>query len=370
MNVLIAADSFKDACSAPLVCAAIAKGIAHQYPTANIEICPIADGGEGTLEVLAQQLDLLPISVPATDPLRRPIIADYFLSRDHSIAFVEMARTAGIQLLPQHERNPLHTSTYGTGLQIADALQRGVQQIVLAIGSSATNDAGIGMAQAIGWQFFDQAGNALSPTGDQLLAMALFEPPAAAFKAQVQVICDVTNPLFGPLGAAHVYARQKGADDAAIVHLDQGLRHFAHLAQQKGYSIDPEFPGSGAAGGMGFGSRLFLNAELKSGIDLVLDLIHFEEKLARADVVITGEGRIDDQTIHGKLIRGLCLRAQRHGIPVIGLCGMLTATEAQIGAIGLEMAVCINDGHPPLPLPELLLNTEKRLSLTASQLKL
>jgi glycerate 2-kinase len=370
MNVLIAADSFKDACAGPSVCAAIAKGIARRYPDAQLRLCPLADGGEGTLEVLAQQLDLHPVSVPATDPLQRPIMADYFLSRDQKVAFVEMARTAGIQLLPLAERNPLHTSTLGTGMQIADALRRGVQQIVLAIGSSATNDAGTGMAHALGWRFFDQQGNVLLPTGQQLGAMALFEPPAALPEVEVQVICDVTNPLFGPLGAAYVYARQKGADEAAIEHLDRGLRHFAQITQQQGYAVQPDFPGSGAAGGMGFGSRLFLNAELKSGIDLVLDLIHFEEKLAWADFLITGEGCIDSQTVHGKLIRGLCNRAMAHGIPVVGLCGLLTASEAEIAAIGLDMAFSINEGLPKLPLPELLKATEERLTLAAIQLNL
>ncbi len=210
MNILVAADSFKDALNALEVCEAIELGIRAALPEAKIRLCPLADGGEGTYEVLALPLNLHPVEILATDPLFRPITAPYGCSAGGEIAFVEMAKTAGLQLLAPEERNPLWTTSFGTGLQIADALRRSVPQIVLAIGGSATNDAGIGMAAALGWQFLDKNGKALSPVGESLGHITTIVPPVNRPDANVEVICDVTNPLFGPMGAASIYAGQKG----------------------------------------------------------------------------------------------------------------------------------------------------------------
>jgi glycerate 2-kinase len=368
-QILIAADSFKDALSAQGVCEAIANGVLRARPGARVRCFPLADGGEGTFEVLREHLGLQTIELNTFDPFQRPIRAAYGLSADGQTAVIEMAGTAGLGLLTFAERDALRTTTYGMGLQIADALKRGAQQIVLAIGGSATNDGGIGMAVALGWQFRDVAGQMLRPIGANLEHIATIMPPSNWSQyntVSVSVICDVTNPLHGPTGAAHIYARQKGADDAAIDRLDRGLAHFARIAQHI-QPLDPDTPGAGAAGGMGFGTMLFLNAQLRRGIDLVLELTHFDEALADTDLIITGEGKIDAQTAYGKLIHGICQKAGRHHIPVIGLCGRLEADRVGLDAIGLKAAYCIN---PPdaTDLSVMLRDTAINLEKTAERL--
>lgn len=361
MNILIATDSFKDALPAIEVCRAIEAGIRSANPEAAIRLSPLADGGEGTYEVLASALGLQQVETTACDPLFRPISAAYGYSADGKTAFIEMAKTAGLQLLLPEERNPLLTSSLGVGQQIADAIQKGAQHIILAIGGSATNDAGIGMAAALGWQFLDKNGVTLQPVGGSLSQIKTIVAPVDRPQVSVEVICDVTNPLFGPTGAAQVYARQKGADDAIIGQLDEGLQHFARLAGQ----IDPAVPGAGAAGGMGFGAMCFLNAGLRRGVDVVLDILDVETKLIWADLVITGEGKIDFQTAHGKLIQGLCSRAAQYETPVIAFCGRLEATEKEIREIGLHAAYSINDLAEEQNLAEMLKNTGANLERSA-----
>lgn len=370
MRILIASDSFKDALSAPDVCRAIAGGIGRRYPEAEIVEFPLADGGEGTFEVLALHLGLQTVETDTVDPLFRPIRAPYGLSADGHTALIEMAKASGLQLLEPGERNPLNTTTFGTGLLLADAFRRGVKHAVLAIGGSATNDAGTGMAAALGWQFRDADWQAVKPTGRSLEQIVKILPPAdyQAFE-RVEVICDVTNSLYGPQGAAHVYGRQKGADDEAIALLDAGLRHFAQIAErQLGKPGLAALPGAGAAGGTGFGAMVFLGATLRRGIDLVMDLTHFDQALESADLVITGEGKLDGQTLHGKLIHGICQRARRKSVPVIALCGQLTATHEQIAQIGLRNAYSINDTE--LPLPEMLARTAENLTRAAALISL
>lgn len=368
MNILIATDSFKEALPADAVCQAIARGIRAVQPTANIQICPLADGGEGTYNVLASALGLQKIEKPTSDPLFRSIKASYGLSEDGEMAFVEMASCAGLQLLESADRNPLFTTTFGVGELISDALERDVKQIILAIGGSATNDAGIGMAAALGWKFLDQTGASLMPIGQHLHLIETIIPPQNEQKVRVKVICDVTNPLFGPDGAAYVYARQKGADAAAIEHLDAGLRHLAEkIAETLPSAPNPMEPGAGAAGGMGFGARCFLNAELKRGAEIVMELLQMDEKLRWADIVVTGEGKVDSQTASGKLVQGLCSRAANYNTPVIAFCGRLEASEAQIKAIGLQAAYEINDPDNRPSLAIMLENTAVNLEKTAAR---
>jgi glycerate kinase len=367
MRILIASDSFKDALPAPEVCRALARGVRAALPKAEVTEFPLADGGEGTFEVLAAHLGLQAVEAATVDPLGRPIRAVYGRSADGRKAFVELAKASGLQLLRPEERNPLKTSTYGTGLLIADALRAGCHELVLAIGSSATNDAGMGMAAALGWQFLDEAGKPLAPAGENLVRVARMIPPASRPALTVQVICDVTNPLYGQMGAARVYARQKGANETAIEQLDLGLHHFAEIVgHQLGGPDRSGFPGAGAAGGMGFGALTFLGAELRRGIDLVLDLTGFNARLAECTLLVTGEGRIDHQTAHGKLVHGLCERASHLGIPVIAFCGALELDEAQQKEIGLYRAFSIN-GPEPLPLAEALARTSEQLEITARE---
>lgn len=363
MNILIATDSFKDALPAKLACRALMKGIQAALPDAEIRCCPLADGGEGTLEVLSDALKLRNFRASVCDPLLRRKDAKFGYSNKKKIALIELAQTAGLQLLSPEERNPLLTSTYGVGLQIIDALYLGATEIILAIGGSATNDAGAGMASHLGWRFLDQNGISIIPTGEALSGIVRIIPPVNPATANFTVICDVKNPLLGPNGATHTYARQKGADDQMIAQLEAGMQHFTALVKTVVPDADPDFPGAGAAGGLGFGAMTFLNARLRSGIDVVLDLINFEAHLEWADLLITGEGKIDNQTGNGKLIQGLCQQAARYDVPVIAFCGALEADEKTIAEIGLKAAYSINE--PGKSLREMLAGTAENLEKTA-----
>lgn len=365
MRILVATDSFKDALPAREVCRAIATGLRRGQPEARITEFPLADGGEGSFEVLAQHLSLQTIETDAMDPLFRPIRATYGISADGRTAVIEMAKASGLQLLKAPERNPWYTSSVGTGILLADARIRGARRMVLAVGGSATNDAGTGMATALGWRFLNKYKKEIKPTGGQLRHIQTIERPEWQLSIeQTDVICDVDNPLYGPNGAAWVYGRQKGADASMQERLDAGLRHIAQLAgQQLGRTGLEDIPGAGAAGGLGFGAMAFLNARLRPGIDLMLDLTHFDKALAQAELVVTGEGQLDGQTLHGKLIQGICRRAAELDIPVIALCGRVTATPEQIRAIGLHQAIDINPVQ--LPLPEMLARTAENLERAA-----
>lgn len=365
MRVLIACDSFKDALSAEGVCQAIARGIAKAHPGAQTVEMPLSDGGEGVLDILRRALSLKPVSLTVEDPLGRPVTASYGLSADGGTALVEMAEASGLQRLTLEERNPLLTSTFGTGQLLADAKARGATRALLAIGGSATNDAGIGMAAALGWRFLDSAGAAVKPVGGSLHRIAKIVPPAALPFAQVDVLCDVTNPLCGPNGASYVYGPQKGGTPDMLAQLDAGTHHLAALAAaQLGRPGLADMPGSGAAGGLGFGALAFLNANLKRGIEMVLDLVGFDAEVKRADLVITGEGHIDSQSLSGKLIQGVCARA--HGVPVVALCGRLSAGPDDIAKVGLKAAWSINDVQRPLA--EMLAATADNLERKAANL--
>jgi glycerate kinase len=367
MHVLIACDSFKDALDAENVCRAIARGLQQAHPGIAVTEMPLSDGGEGVLDILRKALDLKSQAVTVSDPLGRAVAASYGLSADGGTALVEMATASGLQLLTQAERNPLRTSTYGTGQLLADARARGAKTALLAIGGSATNDAGIGMAAALGWQFLDAAGAAVTPDGGNLQKIAKIIPPPQPLFDKVEVLCDVTNPLYGPNGAAWIYGPQKGGNKESLTHLDAGLRHIAALvAEQLGKPGLAEMPGAGAAGGLGFGGMAFLNATLKRGIEMVLDLVGFDDAVRRADLVITGEGHIDGQSLQGKLIQGVCARAGK--TPVIALCGKLSASQEDVRAVGLRAAYSIN--RMERPLAEMLAATGANLEATAAELPL
>lgn len=367
MRILIASDSFKDALPSREACLAIERGIRNALPDAQTTVCPMADGGEGTMRILADALGLEPVEMKAADPLVRPRNSTYYLSADGQTAYVEMAETAGLQLLAPEERNPLYTTTYGVGQQFVDAMKRGVSKFILAIGGSATNDAGMGMANALGYDFLDAENNPLDPIGANLDQVYTILLPSKMPKLDVRVMCDVTNPLYGPTGAAHVYARQKGATEEEVEILDQGLQSFAKNAQLCGHMEDPNHPGAGAAGGMGYGCMAFLDARLESGIDLVLDVLGFDALLDKADILVTGEGKIDVQTQHGKLIQGLCNRAAERNIPVVAFCGVLEIDAGILKQIGLAAATSINAGMEDVPLEDNLARTGENLEKAAAK---
>jgi glycerate kinase len=365
MNILVACDSFKDALPADAVCRAIAAGLQRSHPDACITEMPLSDGGEGLLDVLGHALDLHWIEKQVADPLDRPVTGRYGLSADGMTAVVEMAQASGLQLLTLAERDPRKTSTFGTGQLLADARMRGARRAILAIGGSATNDAGIGAAAALGWKFLDESGKAVPPDGGHLKDIVKLVPAPAPFES-IEVLCDVTNPLSGPTGAAWVYGRQKGGSDAVLTELDAGLKHLATLvAAQLGRDV-ADLPGAGAAGGLGYGAVAFLGAQLRRGIEIVLDMTGFDEAARQADLIITGEGHLDGQSAQGKLIQGLCGRAKP--TPVIALCGKLSATPEQIKVIGLKAAYSINSEERPLA--EMLANTAINLERTAERLAL
>jgi len=362
MNILVACDSFKDALSADGVCHAIAAGLRKRHPGAVITQMPLSDGGEGLLDVLRGPLGLGWVERQVRDPLGRMVMGRYGLSADGTCV-VEMAEASGLQRLTLAERDPLKASTFGTGELLADARARGAKRAILAIGGSATSDAGIGAAAALGWKFLDASGAELPPDGGHLAKIATIVPAPPPFES-MEVLCDVTNPLFGPTGAAWIYGRQKGGTDETLTQLDAGLKHVAALvASQLGRDV-AQTPGAGAAGGLGFGAMAFFGATLRRGIEIVLDLTGFDAAARAAALIITGEGHLDGQSAQGKLIQGLCGRAQ--GKPVIALCGKLSATPEQVAAIGLQAAYSINAEE----LDEMLAATAVNLEKTAAALAL
>jgi len=365
MNILVACDSFKDALPADEVCAAIARGLKQSHPGAMVGEMPLSDGGEGLLDVLGRALNLTWIEKQVADPLGRPVMGRYGLSGDGNTAVVEMARASGLQLLTLEERDPRKTSTFGTGELLADAKARGARHALLAIGGSATNDAGIGAAAALGWRFLDAKGQDVPPDGGHMKDIARLVAAPAPFE-KVDVLCDVTNPLYGPSGAAWIYGRQKGGSDAVLAELDAGLKHIADVVKTELGRDVADRPGAGAAGGLGYGAVVFLNAELRRGIEIVLDITGFDVAAAKADLIVTGEGHLDGQSAQGKLIQGLCGRAGK--TPVIALCGKLSASPEQIRTIGLKAAYSINKQERPLA--EMLANTAINLEKTAAALSI
>ncbi|MGV6845515.1 MAG: glycerate kinase [Lutibacter sp.] len=325
MNILIAPDKFKGSLSAHEVCDAIEQGVNKFDNNSIIYKHPLADGGEGSLQILSQYTSLKTISLKVHNPLFKQINANYKVSID--TAYIELASSSGLTLLKPFEQNCFYTSTYGTGELIKDAIYKGFKKIILFIGGSATNDAGIGMANALGYSFLDKQKNELKPIGKQLCNIN--EIKISSFQKHLndidfKVICDVDNPFYGPNGAALTYAKQKGANDKEIILLDEGLKNINF--QFKKYlnkNIATE-NGAGAAGGFGGGAMAFLNAEKISGIDFMLSKTIFQEKLNKnIDLVITGEGSVDAQTLKGKVVSGVIKAAQKENIPSSILAGII-----------------------------------------------
>ncbi len=357
MHILIAPDSFKDALPAPQVAEAIARGLERAHPEITTHCFPLADGGEGTAEILNWHAHGEWVELDVRGPLGNPVQAGYSWVERTATAYLDMAQAAGLQLVPSAERNPWESSTFGFGTMIADAIRRGARRLVLGIGGSATNDAGLGMAHALGYQLQDEWGQSLAGTGGDLLRLRRIIPPIARpwQSLKIEVLCDVINPLYGPGGAAHVYATQKGADAEMIEQLDDGLRNFAEVCDRYLKQLVDEIPGGGAAGGLGAGLAALLGGQLKSGIELVMDITNFEQALTKADVVITGEGKIDRQSLSGKLIQGISKRASQQQVPVIACCGYLDAEADAVRDLGLLAAFSIQ--RRPLSLSSALEET-------------
>lgn len=323
MRVLLCPDKFKDSLSAAEVCQALAQGIKNSHPEAIIQSLPLADGGEGTLDVIREIFGGEWVKVLVKDPLFRAIEAPYLWVKDSSHAFIEMSRASGIELLRKEERNPGITSTFGTGELILHALKLGAKQITLTVGGSATNDAGMGMAAALGFLFLDEQGNELAPKGENLAHIRQIIPSPIENKLrqiQFQVATDVRNVLHGPQGAAHVFAKQKGADEEMIRQLNNGLINMSTFFPNNEIA---QSPGAGAAGGLGAGAMFFLQASIHLASAWILDLVAFDQHASQADVIISGEGKIDVQSWEGKLISTVIQHSQTLQKPIILVCGGL-----------------------------------------------
>ncbi|MDO5142029.1 MAG: glycerate kinase [Eubacteriales bacterium] len=327
---IVVSDSFKGTLSSLAICQIAQRTIPRFYPQCQVVAIPVADGGEGTVACFVQAIGAQPVTVPVSDPYGAPISACY--ARKDTLAIIEMAAAAGLPMVGAR-KDPASTSTYGVGQLIAHAVESGCTQILLGLGGSATNDGGCGCAAALGVRFFDPSGRSFIPTGNTLSAIAHIDAAPAKAKLRgvdITVMCDVENPLYGPNGAAHVFAPQKGADEAMVEQLDQGLRQLSQVVERDlGISI-AQRPGAGAAGGMGGGCMAFFDATLKSGIECVLDTVGFDALLEDADLVITGEGRIDSQSVHGKAISGIARRTKRQNIPLLAIVGGI-ADDADAG---------------------------------------
>ena len=324
MKVIIAIDSFKGSLTSTEAGEAARKGTPQVHPEWEIDLIPIADGGEGMLSVMLNATQGTIQTVWAHNPCMKLIQTEYGISADGTTAFIEMAAISGLPLIAKEQRNPMKTTTYGTGELIRDALEKGCTRFIIGIGGSATNDAGTGMLQALGFRFLDKDGNTLGQGGEilgKVVHICTQNVHRLLKNAHFIVACDVHNPFYGPEGAAHVFARQKGADDAMIAALDEGMRSFAQVVYQETGKDIATTPGSGAAGGMGGGMMAFLHAELKPGADLLLDLCRFDERIADADLIITGEGRIDRQSLMGKIPGRILQKGKERSIPVIGIAG-------------------------------------------------
>ncbi|MDN4525548.1 glycerate kinase [Fictibacillus fluitans] len=347
MKIVIAPDSFKESLSALEAAHAIEKGLKGIFPDAEYIKLPMADGGEGTVQSLVDATNGSIVECEVTGPLGEPVQAFFGMMGDKKTAVIEMAAASGLHLVPQGSRNPLITTTKGTGELILAALDYGAEDIIVGIGGSATNDGGAGMIQALGGSLMDPSGNEIEPGGGSLAQLASIDLSGLDPRLQavrIQVACDVDNPLTGPRGASVVFGPQKGATPGMVEELDRSLSHFADIAEKTlGMSLRNK-EGAGAAGGLGASLMGVLNAELKRGIEIVLQAVNFEDVVKDADLVITGEGRIDSQTICGKTPVGVAKAAKKYGVPVIALAGSLSDDSSVVYEHGIDALFSIVPG--------------------------
>lgn len=366
MKIVIAPDSYKESLSALDVATAIEQGFREVYPDAEYVKLPVADGGEGTVEAMVAATQGCRIEVTVTGPLGEPVEAFYGLSGDKQCAFIEMAAASGLESVPPAHRNPLLTTSWGTGELIRHALDAGVTQIIIGIGGSATNDGGAGMVQALGAKLLTKDNQQIAPGGgalDSLARIDVSELDKRLVGCRIDVACDVTNPLTGPQGATAVFGPQKGATAEMIARLDQALAHFAQIIHRDLDLNVLTLEGGGAAGGMGAGLYAFCGAKLRPGIEIVTDALHLHDIVADADLVITGEGRIDSQTIHGKVPVGVARVAKRYNLPVIGIAGSLTADVGVVHQHGLDAVFSVI--YSICTLDEALENAAENVRMTA-----
>lgn len=353
MKIIIAPDKFKGSMTAAEAADAIARGVRSALPEAELKLFPLSDGGEGLVETLAGAANGTILSTTVSDPLGQKVEARWALINNKKSAVIEMAAASGLALVPPESRNPGITSTYGTGELIRAALDEGCSEIIIGIGGSATNDGGAGMACVLGAKLLDKDGRPLGPGGLELLKLDRVDITSLDPRIKdvsCKVACDVDNPLTGQHGASYVYGPQKGANPDLVKDLDRSLGHYAGMLKKYLGADLEQVPGAGAAGGLGAGLIAFMGAELHSGINLVLDTLKVEQEVDNANLIITGEGRLDKQSLRGKVPVGVAKRAKKYSIPVIALAGSVEVNHDELNKAGITAAFSISDG--PMKLEE------------------
>lgn len=369
MKIILAPNTFKESLSAPLVAEAMARGVRKVCPSAETVCIPLADGGDGTMEALVAARDGQKVSCSVHDPLMRKTESTYGTIDDGQTAVIEMALASGLWMLNEEERNPLETTTFGTGELMRHAMEQGCRRILIGIGGSATTDGGIGMAAALGYRFLDKQGSELKPVGGSLPRIHTIDT-TAVIPELTDTTCiiasDVTNPLTGSDGAAPVFGPQKGATPEMVSLLDDGLANLNHCWSSTFGTSYAETPGAGAAGGLGAGLMAFCKAESRSGFDLVAETASLEDALRGASLVITGEGKIDDQTRFGKVPSGVAILAQKHGVPCVALAGKLSGDLTALIEQGMAALFSITPG--PATLEESMHNAASYLEQTTENI--
>ena len=345
MEVLLCSDKFKGSCTAQAVCEAVARGIHSRLPQVQIHLHPMADGGDGSLAVLRHFRQLTEHRVPAVDPLGRASEASYYTDQA-ATAYIELAAASGYERLSTAERDPLKTTTYGTGELLRAALARGCREVLLFLGGSSTNEVGLGIAAALGARFLDSAGQQVWPCGKTLHTITRTDLSAVderIAKTRVLVFTDVRNPLTGPSGATHTFARQKGANEATIEYLEAGVNHVVNLLRDTTGQDVSTLPGAGAAGGVGAGLVALFGAQLLDGFAYLAEATGLEARIASADLVVTGEGKLDASTLGGKVVAGVAKLAAAYGVPVVAVVGANALTRDEQAELGLSGAHAVMD---------------------------
>jgi glycerate kinase len=369
VRVLVAPQEFKGSLTATEAAQAMAEGLRRALPGVELDLAPMADGGPGTVEALVAAAGGRRLTATVADPMGRPVEAAWGLLEEGATAVIEMAAASGLVLLRPEERDARRASTYGTGQLVAATLEAGCRRLIIGLGGSATNDGGAGMAQALGARLSDGEGRDLEPGGAALARLARIDVSGLDGRLrgrQVLGATDVTNPLCGPHGASAIYGPQKGASPADVQELDAALAHYAAVIERDLGKRVAEVPGAGAAGGIGAGLIAFLDAELRPGAQLVAEVVGLEKRLAAADLVVTGEGRLDAQTAYGKTVATVARLGQKQGRPVVALAGNVDDARAACSTLGLEAALAIVPGL--LPEAEVMARAPELLAAAAESL--
>jgi len=353
MKIVVAPDSFKGSLTAIEVSDAIEQGIREIFPEAEIKKIPMADGGDGTVQCLVNATGGKILREKVTGPLGDEVLASYGILGDKRTAVIEMAEASGLTLVPENKRNPLITTTYGTGQLIKATLDQGCRKMIIGIGGSATNDGGAGMVQALGVKLLDREGREIGFGGEELkkiIRIDISYMDKRLSNTKVVVASDVTNPLCGPKGASRIYGPQKGATPEVIEELDESLAYFADVIKRDLNKDVKDIPGAGAAGGLGASLMAFLDAELRPGIEIMVEIAKLEQAIKDADLVITGEGKIDSQTIYGKAPIGVAKIAKKYNIPVIAIAAIIGDDADIVHQYGIDNLIKVSE--PPMSLTE------------------